>query len=244
MYGIIGFPLEHSFSPTFFSEKFRTLGIDERYAAFPLQTIAKFPGLLSENPGLKGLNVTIPYKEQIIPFLDRIEKAALQIGAVNCIHIANGQSAGYNTDYIAFRETLKPLLGAQHEKALVLGTGGAAKAVAFALSQLDIPFRFVSRTKQAGHFTYSDLGAPQMREYKLIINTTPLGMSPATASCPDIPYALLSGDHLLYDLIYNPNQTLFLKKGSRQGAQIKNGHDMLVAQAEASWRIWEEDAGL
>lgn len=243
MYGIIGFPLQHSFSPAFFSEKFGKLGIPGSYRAFPLDPITGLPGLLSAYPGLKGLNVTIPYKEQVLPFLHHITDAAQQIGAVNCIKIEDGKLTGYNTDYIAFRETLKPLLTERHRSALILGTGGAAKAVAFALSQLDIPFSFVSRTQQKNYFTYGDLGPGQMSEYTLIINTTPLGMAPGTGSCPDIPYSLLTPDHLLYDLVYNPEITLFLEKGSGRGAQIKNGYEMLIAQAEASWRIWNEDVG-
>lgn len=238
MYGIIGFPLQHSFSPAFFSEKFRKLGISESYRSFPLDPITGLPELLSAHPGLKGLNVTIPYKEQVLPFLDHIADAALQIGAVNCIKIEDGKLTGYNTDYIAFRETLKPLLTERHRKALILGTGGAAKAVAFALSQLDIPFSFVSRTQQKGCCTYDDLGSGRMNEHTLIINTTPLGMAPDTGSCPDIPYSLLTPDHLLYDLVYNPGVTLFLEKGARKGAQTKNGYEMLTAQAEASWEIW------
>lgn len=238
VYGLIGYPLLHSFSPGYFKEKFAKAEIDAVYRLFPLANIKKLPQLLAKYPSLSGLNVTIPYKEQVIPFLDDIDNAAKAIGAVNCIKISNGKLKGYNTDVIGFEHSLVPLLQPQHTKALVLGTGGAAKAVAYVLGKLNINYQLVSSSDKTGTIAYRDISTDTIEEHKLIINTTPLGMHPNTDACPDIPYSALGETHLLYDLIYNPEETTFLKKGNAQGATTKNGYEMLVLQAEASWDIW------
>lgn len=240
MYGIIGYPLLLTFSPGYFTKKFEALGINDTYSKFPLASIQEVKKLLAQNPGLNGLNVTIPYKQEIIPFLDELDDTALHIGAVNCIRIRTGRLKGYNTDTLGFTKTLKPVLKTQHTSALILGTGGASKAVAYSLKQLGISFRFVSRHKAEHTLTYAELDEKVMAAHTLIINCTPLGMAPETEHCPDIPYQLLTPAHLLYDLIYNPAETLFLTKGRARGAEIKNGYDMLIEQAEASWHIWQE----
>lgn len=239
MYGLIGYPLSHSFSPRFFEEKFKRENMNETYRLFPIEHIEQIKDILESNPDLVGLNVTIPYKETVIPLLDTVDADAKKIGAVNCIKIENGKLKGFNTDWIGFSETLKPLLQEHHKHALILGTGGASKAVAYALSQLGISFQFVSRRKTEDEFLhYEDLNTHIMNQNLIIINTTPLGMMPQVDTSPDIPYTLLSNQHVLYDLVYNPAETLFLSKGKQQGAGIKNGYDMLVAQAEVSWNLW------
>ena len=236
MYGLIGYPLSHSFSPAYFNNKFATENIDARYDAYAIPSVQELKTLLKEHQQLKGLNVTIPYKEQVLPLLHDIDAAASDIGAVNCIDIRDGRLIGYNTDYIGFAESLRPLLQAQHTHALVLGTGGAAKAVIYALKQLGIEYKIVSRT--GGDMQYADVGEQVLKQYKLIINTTPVGMYPEIDKAHDIAYQYLGEEHLLYDLVYNPEETLFLKKGKQQGATIKNGYEMLILQAEASWQIW------
>lgn len=236
LYGLIGYPLSHSFSPAYFNNKFATENIDARYDAYAIPSVEDLKTLLKEHPQLKGLNVTIPYKEQVLPLLDEIDVAAREIGAVNCIKIEGGKLIGYNTDHIGFAESLKPLLQPQHTHALILGTGGAAKAVIYALKQLGIKHKIVSRT--GGDMQYADVDEGIMDKYRLIINTTPLGMYPAIDTAPEIPYQFIDSSHLLYDLVYNPEETLFLKKGKQQGATIKNGYEMLILQAEASWQIW------
>lgn len=236
MYGIIGYPLSHSFSPGYFREKFRLLGIDDTYDAFPLTAITELPALLEQYTGLQGLNVTIPYKQSVMAYLDELDATAEAVGAVNCIRIREGKLKGFNTDTIGFANSLKPLLGEEHRHALVLGTGGAAKAVVYALQQLGITYRLVSRT--CGDLRYEDLNQALIESHQLIINTTPLGMYPAVDQAPDLPYNLLGPAHLLYDLVYNPAETLFLQLGKAQGAAIKNGYDMLIGQAEAGWAIW------
>lgn len=238
VYGLIGYPLSHSFSPGYFKGKFAKAEIDAVYRLFPLANIKELPKLLAEHSSLSGLNVTIPYKEQVIPFLDDIDNAAKTIAAVNCIKISNGKLKGYNTDVIGFEQSLAPLLQPQHTKALVLGTGGAAKAVAYVLDKLNIDYKLVSSSGKTGTVAYEDISAATVDEHTLIINTTPLGMHPNIDACPDIPYSALGETHLLYDLIYNPEETLFLKRGKAQGATTKNGYEMLVLQAEASWDIW------
>lgn len=238
VYGLIGYPLSHSFSPGYFKEKFAKAEIDAVYRLFPLANIKELPKLLAEHSSLSGLNVTIPYKEQVIPFLDDIDNAAKTIAAVNCIKISNGKIKGYNTDVIGFEQSLAPLLQPQHTKALVLGTGGAAKAVAYVLDKLNIDYKLVSGSGKIGTVAYEDISAATVDEHTLIINTTPLGMHPNIDACPDIPYSALGETHLLYDLIYNPEETTFLKRGKAQGANTKNGYEMLVLQAEASWDIW------
>jgi len=242
-FGLIGYPLSHSFSPAFFTEKFNREGhLDCFYNAYPLPSINDLPALL-EDPQLQGLNVTIPYKKSVIPFLDAKTEAVDKMAACNCIKIKEGKLVGYNTDVVGFEKSLLPLLSDQHAKALILGTGGAAAAVEFVLKKLAILYLFVSRNQsnETDHIIYPDIKKEVMDDYKLIINTTPLGMYPAVNDCPDIPYEFLTDDHYLYDLVYNPAETLFLKKGAEKGAIIKNGSDMLVIQAEESWKIWNED---
>lgn len=235
-YGLIGYPLSHSFSPAYFNNKFATENIDALYDAYAMPSVEDLRTLLKEHPQLKGLNVTIPYKEQVLPLLHDIDTAARDIGAVNCIDIRDGKLIGYNTDYIGFAESLQPLLQVQHTHALVLGTGGAAKAVIYALKQIGIEYKIVSRTGR--DMQYADVDQEILHKYKLIINTTPLGMYPKTDTAPEIPYQHLGKEHLLYDLVYNPEETLFLQKAKQQEASIKNGYEMLILQAEAAWQIW------
>ncbi|HBG86730.1 MAG TPA: shikimate dehydrogenase [Marinilabiliaceae bacterium] len=242
-FGIIGYPLAQSFSQSYFSEKFQKLGIDARYLSFPIPAITEFRGLLQQHPYLAGLNVTIPYKEQILPFLDDLDKEAGLIGAVNVIKINwDGKKpylVGYNSDVKGFHDSLQALLKPIHNKALILGTGGASKAVAHALIKLGVSFRFVSRTPKApAHVSYEELTPEIMEEYKLIINSSPVGMYPNSDQSPAIPYNCLSANHLVYDLVYNPDPTIFLKKASENGAMVKNGLEMLHLQAEEAWRIW------
>ena len=240
-FGLIGYPLTHSFSKNFFTEKFEKENLtDCRYDTFSIPSIDDLPGVLKNNPELCGLNVTIPYKENVLSFLD--EKTALvkKIKACNCIKIDNGKLSGHNTDAPAFEQSLKEKLQPHHTKALILGTGGAAKAVEYSLRQLNVSYKYVSRKPSAKSFSYEQLTEPLMQEYTLIINTTPLGMHPNIVEAPQIPYHSLTPRHYLFDLIYNPEKTLFLQKGEKQGAVIKNGYEMLVLQAEESWRIWNE----
>ncbi|NML41432.1 shikimate dehydrogenase [Chitinophaga sp. G-6-1-13] len=240
-YGLIGYPLSHSFSKGFFTRKFEEENIaGHQYETFPIPAITEFPALLAQHPDLCGLNVTIPYKEQVIPYLDELSDAAAKIGAVNCIRFKDGKKKGFNTDVIGFRNSLEPLLQPHHNKALVLGTGGAAKAVTYALQEMNIAYIVASRTPGNGTVAYSSLDQATMEAHTLIINTTPLGMYPNVDACPDIPYEYITSSHLLYDLVYNPAETLFLQKGAAQGAGIKNGHEMLILQAEASWDIWNK----
>lgn len=239
IYGLIGYPLSHSFSKGFFSEKFAKEGIkDCLYDSFPIPAIDEFPALLTQYPEIQGLNVTIPYKEAVMSFLDELSPAAARIKAVNCIHFKDGRKIGYNTDAIGFRRSLEPLLQSHHNKALVLGTGGAAKAVQYVLNDLQIPYRMVSRKASPDTLAYEQLDEELMSSHRLIVNTTPLGMYPHVDAAPELPYHLITSRHLLYDLIYNPAITTFLQKGADKGAVIKNGHEMLILQAEASWEIW------
>jgi shikimate dehydrogenase len=239
LFGLIGYPLTHSFSKKYFTEKFEKEEITEcRYDLFPLKTIEELAVLIQKLPELEGLNVTIPYKKRVFSFLDA-SYIPDGIDACNCIKITNGKMAGYNTDITGFERSLKPLLKTYHKKALVLGNGGAAAAVIYVLRKINIAFEVVIRKKDSGSaFTYSDLDKSIMMDTTLIINTTPLGMFPETDACPDIPYQYITEKHLLYDLVYNPVKTLFLQKGEERGATIKNGEEMLVLQAEESWRIW------
>jgi shikimate dehydrogenase len=239
VYGLIGYPLSHSFSKGFFAEKFEKEDIKGcLYDSFPIPAIEEFPALLTQYPDLCGLNVTIPYKQAVMPFLDELSPAAADIKAVNCIDFRNGKKIGYNTDAIGFRRSLEPLLQSHHDKALVLGTGGAAKAVQYVLKSLNIPYQLVSRQAAPGNITYDQLDEAIMASHTLIVNTTPLGMYPNVDASPELPYQLISSRHLLYDLIYNPATTAFLQQGADKGATIKNGHEMLILQAEASWEIW------
>jgi shikimate dehydrogenase len=242
-FGLIGYPLSHSFSPAYFAEKFAREGIkDCSYEAFAIETIDKFPALITDGE-LEGLNVTIPYKKAVIPFLDDASEAVEKTGACNCIKIKNGTLRGFNTDVIGFEKSLAEKLNSLHTEALIIGTGGSAAAVEYVLQKLQIEYLFVSRSisgRSPQPITYNDLSPDVIRQHRLIINTTPVGMYPAVDHAPDIPYEALTAQHYLFDLIYNPAETLFLKKGAEKGAVTKNGADMLIIQAEESWRIWNE----
>jgi shikimate dehydrogenase len=256
-YGLIGFPLGHSFSKKYFTEKFEKEKIEDcKYDLYPLEHIKDLPALLHQHPNICGLNVTVPHKINVLKYLDWIEPDARGAGAVNCIRITSESPVmaafsgevgikghdfrmeGFNTDIYGFEMTLKLLLKNRHDQALVLGDGGAAMAVKCVLENLGIAFKSVTRKDIPGHILFSDLKPHHIRENKLIINTTPIGMSPHPDECPPIPYEAITDEHLLYDLIYNPEQTLFLKKGEERGATTKNGYEMLVLQAEKSWEIW------
>lgn len=240
LYGLIGYSLGHSFSEKYFTEKFRRERISGvEYRAFPLENIESLPGLLADNPSLHGFNVTIPYKEQVIPYLDSLDGEAAEIGAVNCVKIEEGKLTGYNTDAYGFRLSLLELIGEDRPSALILGTGGASKAVAYTLGKLGINYTYVSRTPAQGQLSYAELTNSILGDSKLIINTTPLGMSPKTGYTPELPYEAVTSEHYLFDLIYNPAETLFLRQGREQGAATMNGMQMLIAQAERSWEIWE-----
>jgi shikimate dehydrogenase len=240
-YGLLGKNISYSFSKKYFTEKFSTLHLNCSYENFDIPSLEDFKTLLQNNPDLKGLNVTIPYKEAILPYLDALSKKASKIGAVNVIRITKkGKLKGYNSDWYGLKKSLFPLLENHHKKALLLGTGGAAKAVAFALEQLQIPYRYVSRTRQNEGFVYEDLNQALLKEYQIIINCTPLGTSPNTDACPPIPYQHLTKQHIAFDLIYNPEETTFLSRAKAMGAQTQNGYQMLVFQAEKAWKIWNK----
>ena len=242
LFGLIGYPLSHSFSKKYFTEKFEKEGLtDCTYQLFPINSVDEIKAIINENPGLAGLNVTVPYKQLVLKHLDSIENIPAEVKACNCIKITDGKLTGYNTDITGFEKSFSPLLKSHHKKALILGNGGAAAAVKFVLKKSGIDFEIVSRRiHNSSSLTYEDLNEKKIRENLLIINTTPLGMSPNENQAPDIPYEYLTPQHFLYDLIYNPGKTLFLKKGEDQGALIKNGYEMLVIQAEESWRIWND----
>ncbi len=240
LFGLIGKTLTHSFSKAYFTEKFTKLGLqDHSYVNFELKSISELQSILFNHPNLKGLNVTVPYKEEIIPFLDSSNELVQQTGACNCIKIEKGKLTGFNTDIIGFSNSLQKHLKPHHQKSIVLGTGGASKAVQYCLKQLQIPYIVISRHKQENHLTYEDLSQEILNEYKIIINTTPLGMYPDITSYPFIPYHDVTPEHLFFDLIYNPAKTIFLEKGEEKGATIINGFEMLIIQAEESWRIWK-----
>lgn len=244
-YGLIGYPLKHSFSIGFFNEKFRSEGIDAEYVNFEIPEIKDFMEVIERNPDLCGLNVTIPYKEQVIPFLSELDKDTAKIGAVNVIKIirqkGKAKLVGYNSDIIGFTQSIQPLLEPHHTKALILGTGGASKAVFHGLKNLGIESTFVSRTHERDNtLTYEELTPDIMAAHTIIVNCTPVGMYPKVNFCPNIPYESLTTNHLLYDLLYNPNITLFMKKGEEQGAVTKNGLEMLLLQAFAAWEIWQK----
>lgn len=245
LYGLIGHPLGHSFSANFFNEKFSREGINASYRNFDLEDIGDFMELLAEVPEIKGLNVTIPFKEQVIKYLTSVSAQARAIGAVNTIKVSHDSDGnvteitGYNTDAPAFARTLAPLLPIEAINALVLGTGGASKAVCSALDALGISYKTVSRTPKDGQLSYSDLTPEVMSEHKLIVNTTPLGMFPNCDACPPIPYELLTPSHICYDLIYNPQMTQFMSRASEMGSSVKNGLDMLHLQALLAWQIWQ-----
>ena len=242
LYGLIGKNISYSFSKKYFTEKF-ALGsfVDCSYENFDIQTIEEFPSIITTNADLKGLNVTIPYKETVIPYLDKLSKNAAQIGAVNVIHFTKkGKLKGYNSDYYGFMKSLEPLLQSHHKKALILGTGGAAKAVAYALDKLGILYTYVSREEKEGMIDYDRINATTFDNYHIIINCTPLGTSPNTSAFPPIPYNFFNEKHIAFDLIYNPEETQFLKKAKQKGAIIKNGYQMLSLQAEKAWKIWNK----
>jgi shikimate dehydrogenase len=256
-FGLIGFPLTHSFSKKYFEQKFVNEKItDHEYKLFPLEHITGLQALLHEHPNLCGLNVTIPHKISVMRYLDWINPDAKEVGAVNCIRISkespvmaafNGEVGvnghdfrleGFNTDIYGFETSLKPLLTSSHNKALVLGNGGSARAVKYVLSQLNIEYTIVTRKHTGESILFEELTRDIMHEHKLIINTTPLGTSPNVNECPPIPYEYVTEEHLLYDVVYNPEVSLFMQKGIKAGATVKNGYEMLVLQAEKSWEIW------
>lgn len=239
-FGLIGKNISYSFSRKFFQEKFNHLQIDATYENFDLQHIEELKLVLQKNKSLNGLNVTIPYKESILPFLDELSPEAQQIQAVNTIKISNNQLIGYNTDAFGFMKSLFPILEKQHTHALILGTGGASKAVANALKSMGIEYRFVSRNPQQQDLAYADLDETIIQEHQLIINCTPVGTHPKVKESPALPYQFLESSHLLYDLVYNPPITEFLAKGKIRGCSIYNGKKMLEYQAERAWQIWNE----
>ncbi|MDH6306139.1 shikimate dehydrogenase [Parabacteroides sp. PF5-5] len=244
-YGLIGYPLGHSFSKTFFNQKFAAENINAEYVNFEIADIKELRKVLKDNPDLCGLNVTLPYKTQVIPLLDELDEDARLIGAVNVIKFGKGHFGklklkGYNSDIIGFKKSIDPLLNESHRKALILGTGGASKAVFHGLKQLGIASTLVSRTPKEFCITYAEINPKTMEQYTVIVNTTPVGMFPNIDDCPDIPYDLLTPNHLLYDLLYNPDETLFMKKGKEKGAIVKNGLEMLLLQAFAAWDIWHK----
>lgn len=243
-YGLIGYPLGHSFSKNYFNEKFENEGIDAEYINFEIPSIEGLKEVLASNPEIKGLNVTIPYKQQVIPFLNSMTEEAEAIGAVNVIKVSRKGNTpilrGYNSDVVGFTRSIEPLLEPCHKKALILGTGGASKAVDYGLRKLGLETKFVSRSQKDGAFTYGEITPAVIKEYNVIVNCTPVGMYPHTEDCPILPYAAMDTHTLLYDLIYNPDETMFLLKGREHGAITKNGLEMLLLQAFASWEFWHE----
>jgi shikimate dehydrogenase len=240
-YGLIGKSIQHSFSPSYFAKKFEREGISNaQYDLFPLAQIEDFPALVASKPNWGGLNVTIPYKEQVIPYLDELSAGAQAVGAVNTIAFEAGRLIGHNTDVLGFRESLLTLLPPNYQnlQALILGTGGAAKAVAYVLEQLNLSYRYVSRKEGVQRLLYAQITTKILEEYRLIINTSPVGQHPNIHEAPNLPYTALGAQHFLMDLIYNPAETLFLKRGRAQGAAVLNGLPMLEGQAEAAWSIW------
>ncbi|MCK4750757.1 MAG: shikimate dehydrogenase [Bacteroidales bacterium] len=241
-FGLIGFPLGHSFSVPYFTKKFSDQRIDAEYKNYPLEDISEFEALVQTEPGLMGLNVTVPYKQKIIPFMDALSKTARTIKAVNTVLFCRRDNRltliGHNTDVRGFRQSLKEHLLEHHTSALVLGTGGSSNAVTHVLDELDIDFQLVSRSRGEGKISYEDVDKGMVSDTPLLINTTPLGMHPDVGSYPEIPFEAITSGHLLFDLVYNPERTQFLSKGIEMGAVVVNGYDMLVYQAEASWEIW------
>ena len=244
-YGLIGYPLGHSFSISYFNQKFHDENIDAVYENYEIPTIDAISEVINSNPELKGLNVTSPYKEKVMPFLDNISPEARAIGAVNVIRITHDGSSvklkGYNSDVIGFAKSIEPMIDKKwHKKALILGTGGASKAVDYGLRNLGLETVFVSRYERPGTIQYKSITAEVIREYNVIVNSTPVGMYPKTEQCPDLPYEAMDSHTILYDLIYNPDETLFMKRGAKYGAQTKNGLEMLLLQAFSSWEFWHE----
>ncbi len=245
-YGLIGYPLTHSFSKRFFTEKFENENIHAAYENFEIDNISKFPEVIKNNPELSGLNVTIPYKEQVIPYLDELNDSAKEIGAVNTVKISRKENniflKGFNTDTFGFETALKPLLKEHHKKALILGTGGASKALKYVLRKRGIDFISASIEElKENEIRYEEIDRNIIDERLLIINATPLGTFPKTETFPPLPYEFLTGRHLLFDLVYNPEVTMFMKKGRAKGATVKNGYEMLLQQALKSWEIWNSE---
>ncbi len=241
-YGLIGYPLGHSFSIGYFNEKFQNEGIHAEYVNFEIANIELLPEIVAQTPQLKGLNVTIPYKQKVMQYLDTVSPEARAIGAVNVIKVEHRGNhsylKGYNSDVIGFTRSIEPLLTNYHKKALILGTGGSAKAIDYGLRSLGLETMFVSRYERPGTIQYGQITADVVKEYNVIVNCTPVGMYPKTSLCPELPYEALDNRNLLYDLLYNPDETLFMFKGRKQGATVKNGLEMLLLQAFASWEIW------
>lgn len=241
LFGLLGRDISYSFSRGYFTKKFTALNLEHHsYVNFDIPKIEDFPSIIENNESIKGINVTIPYKEEVMAYLDKIDKTAKEIGAVNTIKITKrGNLKGYNSDVVGFEKSIVPLLEKHHKKALILGTGGASKAIAYALKLNNIKYKFVSRKpKTKKQISYNDLSQEIIQDYSIIVNSTPLGTSPDVDKCPAIPYQFITSKHLLYDLIYNPEVSKFLAKGKANGAKIKNGYEMLELQAEESWRIW------
>ncbi|MBQ6653095.1 MAG: shikimate dehydrogenase [Prevotella sp.] len=244
-YGLIGYPLGHSFSIGFFNEKFSNEGINACYQNFEIPDIRELPEVLASNPDLKGLNVTIPYKEKVISYLNELSSEAKAIGAVNVIRISRkGRKLilkGYNSDTVGFSQSISPMLENHHRGALILGTGGASKAIDYSLKKLGLETLLVSRTPREGIIGYDDVTSELIKTFNVIVNCTPLGMYPNVDEAPDLPYEAMDNHTLLYDLIYNPDQTTFMKRGQEHGAIVKNGLEMLLLQAFASWDMWHEE---
>jgi shikimate dehydrogenase len=244
-YGLIGYPLGHSFSISYFNQKFQDEGIDAVYENYEIPTIDALPEVLDSNPNLRGLNVTIPYKEKVLPFLDSVSPEARAIGAVNVIRVTHQGNQvklrGYNSDVIGFTQSIEPMIDKKwHQKALILGTGGASKAIDYGLRHLGLETVFVSRYERPGTIQYGTITPEVVQEYNVIVNCTPLGMYPKTEECPALPYEAMDQHTILYDLIYNPDETLFMKRGAEYGAQTKNGLEMLLLQAFSSCEFWHE----
>lgn len=243
LFGLIGYPLSHSFSKRYFSEKFIREGIhDAHYELFPIKQIETLPELIAQHPDLVGLNVTIPYKQEVIPYLDELDAGAKSVGAVNTIKITDHGLLGFNSDVYGFEQSLLKAfesLENRPDAALILGTGGAARAVTYVLESLGITWRYVSRKPNSAYLTYTDIDRSVMKQYHLIINTTPLGMSPNVDTFPSIPYQFAGSHHLFFDLVYNPEETAFLRLAIAQGSKVQNGLDMLYGQAEKSWQFWQ-----
>ncbi len=248
LYGLLGYPLGHSFSAKYFADKFEREHIKAIYQNFEYPTVEEAMQYLLCQTNLKGFNVTIPYKQAVMPYLERLTPEAQEIGAVNVVRVEDAPNLpsgkrliGYNSDVVGFSDSICPLLRKDvHKKALVLGTGGASKAVVYGLKQMGITPTYVSRRPSEGQLSYADLSAEVMAEYKVVVNCSPVGMYPKVDACPNIPYEYLTPDHLLYDLVYNPLETLFMKRGLEQGAVVKNGLEMLHLQADAAWKMWHE----
>lgn len=241
IYGLIGRHLSHSFSPRYFAKKFEKLKLDSTYQIFDIDDVSQVRKITARQD-VGGLNVTIPYKQSVIQYLDKMSKNAYEIGAVNTIRkLKNGKLKGYNTDWIGFKQALKPLLKTHHQSALILGTGGSSKAVAFALQQMGIPYLHVSRTPKDDSISYDELDISRFNTHQIIINCTPVGTFPNVDNAPNLPYHYFTSKHIAFDLIYNPEETKFMKLAAKNGAVVSNGYQMLVNQAEKAYKIWTKD---